>query len=217
MKIGLITEGTIDDILLRPLLRRIAKEKASIDWPVQIDDGIGEIPIRRRGFGGVQKNLENLVKLLATKDSDYDIYVAILDRRTDQVQDKIAKDIRGKDVVLGIAIEEIEAWWLGDRSNTLAWTGLKDDRLEDDYKRPPYNAEKDPFPKRTLNSLIERSGKFGRSYGDGDTVLAKDFVEKQWDVEVHLKEIIAECPKGFGDFQQKMADAFKRTKAKQKR
>ena len=59
--------------------------------------------------------------------------------------------------VMGVAIEEIEAWWLADRRNTLAWAHL--------VPRPPahcryaaadYHAESDPDPKATLDELTRQ-------------------------------------------------------------
>ncbi len=63
-KIGIITEGQIDDILLPVLLERIARDRAEFSWPTMPDDLGRVIPIRKRGHGGVLEAIRSLVKFL---------------------------------------------------------------------------------------------------------------------------------------------------------
>src|ERR1051325_1200404 len=112
-KIGIIAEGPIDHALLPALLERIATDRAGFTWPLTSDDLAEVFPIRKRGHGGVLGTVEAMVKALNTKYFDHACFVILLDRRTSAVQQEVRKLIAGKErFVLGIAIEEIEAWWL---------------------------------------------------------------------------------------------------------
>ena len=46
-----IAEGSIDRMLLPPLLERIAQECAQFTWPVNSDDVAEEFHMRKRGHG----------------------------------------------------------------------------------------------------------------------------------------------------------------------
>ena len=215
-KIGVIAEGPIDHALLPELLARIAQEKAEFDWPVDAEDMAEAFYMRKRGHGGVLETVRRLVKALSSEHYDHACFVILLDRRTKPVQDKIRKLISGKDrFVLGIAIEEIEAWWLGDRTNTLAWSGFRDNLPSDcRYASKQYNAERDKAPKRTLDELTRLSDRFDSYYGEGHTGLAMEFAESYWRDGARLDEIAAQCPKGFGRFQKTMTNRFRRAKAR---
>jgi hypothetical protein len=165
-KIGIIAEGSIDHALLPALLSRIAEDKALFTWPVTADDIAEVFPIRKRGHGGVLETVRALVKALDTKYFSHACFVILLDHRTRRVQEEIQKLIRGKArFVLGIAIEEMEAWWLGDRTNTLAWTRLHNALPADcRYAAANYQAENDDAPKRTLDELTRVSDRFDRYY-----------------------------------------------------
>jgi len=123
-KIGIITEGSIDQVLLPPLLSRIATDKAQLKWPLEVGDVAEVIGMRKRGHGGVLETVRKLIKAYADSSYEYVLIIILLDRRTKAVQEKIRGVISHSDrpdrFVLGIAIEEIEAWWLGDRKCTLA-------------------------------------------------------------------------------------------------
>ena len=164
-KIGIIAEGLIDHALLPALLSRIAHDKANFRWPLDSDDVAQEFPLRKRGHGGVLEAVRALIKGLNTKEYDHACFVILLDRKTLAVQKQIRKLIQGKPrFVLGVAIEEIEAWWLGDRTNTLAWSGLGSGKLPQDceYAKPSYKAETDKKPKATLDKLTRLSHRFDR-------------------------------------------------------
>jgi hypothetical protein len=214
-KIGIIAEGPIDHALLQPLLERIATDRAEFRWPLTAEDVAAVFFIRKRGHGGVLETVRSLVKALDTTHFDHACFIILLDRRTRAVQDDVLRLIRGKDrFVLGIAHEEIEAWWLGDRTNTLAWSGLKDDLPPAcRYAAAKYQAEKDDTPKKTLDELTRLSERFDRYYGEGSLDLAVEFAEDYWRPGARLQEIATQCPQGFGRFQEQMANSFRRAKA----
>ena len=224
--VGIITEGPVDRILVRPLLKCIAAGKAGCSGPLFDEDYSERVTIRKRGHGGVLEMVRNLVDVLEADPPPYDIVVILLDRRTLPVQERIKALIRGKDrFVLGIAIEEIEAWWLADRKDTLAWADLKEADLEDgarfcrDHKtgkhdRGRYKAEEDPNPKQTLDEITRISGKFDRCYGEDSEDLARDFVQRYWEKAAPIDQIGSQCPKGFGSFQKDVTNEFRAAKAR---
>jgi hypothetical protein len=213
-KIGIIAEGPIDHALLPPLLERIATDRAQFRWPLTAEDVAQVFPIRKRGHGGVLETVRSLVKALDASQFDHACFIILLDRRTRAVQEEVLKLIRGKDrFVLGIAGEEIEAWWLGDRTNTLAWSGLRNALPPDCcYAGARYQAEKDDNPKNTLDELTRLSERFDRYYGEGNLDLAVEFAEDYWRPGARLDEIATQCPEGFGRFQQQMTNCFRRVK-----
>lgn len=216
-KIGVIAEGPIDHILLRALLGRIAEEKVGFKWPLEPEDVAELFAIRKRGHGGVLETVRHLVKVLDSQYFDHACFVILLDRRTKGTQDRVRKLIRGRDrFVLGIAIEEIEAWWLGDRCNTLAWTGLGETAPRGSrYAIENYHAENDDDPKHTLDELTRSSARFDRCYGDGNVDMAREFAENYWRDCAQLDQIAGQCPQGFGDFQSQVSGSFQRIKARQ--
>lgn len=210
-KIGIIAEGPIDHVLLRALLSRIAEELACFTWPLDPGDIAEVFRIRKRGHGGVLRTVRALVKALNTEYFSHACFVILLDRRTRRVQAEVRRLIRGKDrFVLGVAIEEIEAWWLADRTNTLRWC-----RLEGKlpctcrYAAQGYQAEQDDNPKKTLDELTACSDQFDRCYGSGNLDLASDFAERFWRSHAALREIATQCPKGYVPFQQQVVDRFR--------
>jgi hypothetical protein len=218
-KIGIITEGPIDELLLSALLEQIAKQRASLGWPIHVEEARDYFPIRKRGAGGVLNVVKSLVQALSTQPFDHFCFVILLDRRTKPVQRKIHRLISGKTrFVLAIAVEEIEAWWLGDRSNTLAWADLAE-RLPDGcrYAMKGYRAERDKQPKKTLDELTRHSNKFDRFYGDGSVELASDFADAYWRTRARLQEICTQCPQGFRPFQDEMTNRFRQMKTQEGR
>lgn len=219
-KVGIIAEGPIDHILLPALLSAIATHKAEYKWPVDAADVAELLPIRKTGHGGVLEKVRRLVTILKSYPLDYKFFVILLDEKTEEVQREIRELIRGDSrFVLGIAIKELEAWWLGDRTDALSWCGFDHATLPpcrygkcDQNRRLIYAAEKDDNPKRTLNELTELSTRFDCVYGDGNIDLATQFVEQFWREFLNrdrLDEIAAQCPHGFGEFQKSATDAFK--------
>jgi len=215
-KIGIISEGPIDHVLLPPLLSRIAEVKAQFRWPVAGEDMAEVLPIRKMGHGGVLEKVRTLVRFLEKEPLGYELFVVVPDRPTRSVQQELRQLTSGKSrFVLGIAIEEIEAWWLGDRTNTLSWSGFTHTSLPPCRCRQAYAAERDAEPKRTLHELTELSDRLDSVYGDGNTELARQFAEDHWKRNARLDEMSTQCPRGFGAFLQDMADAFRWTRSKQ--
>ncbi len=206
-------------MLLPPLLSRIAQDQAGFTWPVAAGDVAEIFPIRKRGHGGVLETVRALVKVLDTDVFDHACFVIILDRRTRPVQRKIERLIRDRDrFVMGIAIEEIEAWWLGDRTNTLSWSGFRRNLpAHCRYAKTAYLSERDKEPKRTLDELTRLSSKFTTCYGHGSVDLASDFVDEYWQHNARTDEIAIQCPNGFGRFQSRMANRFRQVKPTQGR
>jgi hypothetical protein len=169
-------------------------------------------PLPKRGYGGVLDAVRKLVKALDTQYFDHHCFIILLDRRTKAVQREVRQLIRGNNrFILGIAIEEIEAWWLADRTNTLIWSGLETS-LPDScrYAAITYRAERDKNPKQTLNELTELSSRFDRCYGQGNVDLATQFVADFWRDRAHLEEIFAQCPKGYAPFEKHVTDNLQR-------
>jgi len=111
---------------------------------------------------------------------------------------------------MGVAIEEIEAWWLADRRNTLAWAHL--------LPRPPahcryatadYHAESDPDPKATLDELTRESDHFDRFYGEGNVDMATEFAENYWKPSAWLDDIRTQCSAGYRPFEDDVTQCFR--------
>jgi hypothetical protein len=210
-RIGIIAEGPIDQALLPVLLERIARDRAHFDWPLAPDDVAQVFQIRKRGHGGVLETVRRLVTALSNEVYDYSFYVILLDRRTVQVQKEIRKLVSMHDrFILGIAIEEIEAWWLADRRNTLAWVDLVD-RLprECRYAHDKYRCERDADPKKTLDELARHSDRFDRTYGEGNVDMAREFAEDYWRNSAHLDDLRVHCPRGYAPFERSVTQEFR--------
>jgi len=135
----------------------------------------------------------------------------LLDRRTRDVQREIRKLVsRYERFILGIAIEEIEAWWFADRRNTLAWADLAD-RLPDHcrYARANYQSERDRDPKKTLDELTLHSSRFDRRYGEGSVEMATEFAEDFRRNFAHLDDLRVHCPQGYVPFERDVTQEFR--------
>lgn len=215
-RIGILAEGTTDHALLPALLERIARDRADFKWPVLPDDAAANFPVRKRGHGGVLDAVKRIVAVLdkSPEFEGYSFFAIILDARTRQVQTKVRKLIKGRGrFIMGVAIAEIEAWWLGDRKSTLGWLGLRNKLPPSTrYAKKDYKAEKDQTPKKTLDELTQLSPKLDRRYGDGNTGLALDFADL-WKRSACLGTIERQCPRGFQPFCGDATNALKRAKA----
>jgi len=215
-RVGVIAEGPIDEVLISALLQRIAQDRANFTWPAAPDDLADYFPVRKRGHGGVVDTVRRLVELISLDPSltDYAFFVIVLDQRTIAAQREVRRAVgrRGR-FVRGVAVKEIEAWWLGDRRNTLNWAHLTEQSCQDfRYGRKKYRAEKDDNPKRTLDELTRQSGAIDSCYGDGNLELAVEFAET-WRDHARLGHVEAQCPQGFRPFCRKATNAFRRAKA----
>ena len=218
-KVGVIAEGAIDLALLPPLLERIARDRAGFAWPVNAEDMTEFFPIRKRGFGGVVDTVQKVLDVLEHGAFEHAFFVVLLDRRTRQAQEAIRDLLPNTDrFLLAVAMEEIEAWWLGDRRNTLAWSGLAD-CLPDSarYAAAGYKAESDDKPKATLNELTQISARFDRCYGEGNLALAVEFAEDYWGDHADLASIRVQCPRGYGPFERQATQRFRSAAAAARR
>ena len=154
--------------------------------------------------------VRKLVSVLDTQQFDHAFFVILLDRRTRGVRDKISRLLRNRDrFALGVAIEEIEAWWLADRENTLAWLDMQHLPADARYAAQSYHAERDDDPKQTLNELTHISQRFDRYYGDGNTDMATEFAQDFWRPYAKLNAIRIGCPKGYGGFEDVTTEHFR--------
>ena len=212
-KIGIIAEGSIDHVLLPPLLERIAQSRADFAWPVNAEDVAELFLIRKRGHGGVLATVRKLVSVLDTQFFEHAFFVILLDRKTRAVQEQIRTLLANRDrFALGLAIEEIEAWWLADRVNTLAWAGMTQPPENARYAAEEYKAEQDADPKKTLDELTRLSDHFDRYYGEGNTDMASDFAEDYWRQHAMLDAIRTQCSEGYGRFEDVAVNRFRTAK-----
>src|SRR6266852_766074 len=202
MRIGIISESPTDLALASALLNRVAASRAGVQWPLQTDNTVERIGIRQGGHGQVLKALKKLKKLLNDSPfSDYSLILVLVDRVPAALRKHFTKEVRGDDrFVLGIAIKEIEAWWLADRLNVLAWLQLTNEDIEDHrYGAPQYNSEQDEDPKCTLDEITNTSTAVGTRYGGGNLGLAREF-SLLWKDSARLGQMELHCPEGFAPF-----------------
>ncbi len=214
MRIGLLCEGLVDLELLPALLQRVARSRAGITWPLHCFNAVEEARIRTGSFGQIPKAVKNLLELLHQPPwNDCDFFVILLDAGTRSTEGKIRKLIRGHgQIVMAVAIKEIEAWWLGDRTSTLEWLGLVHQSLAGlRYGEPGYQAEKDSAPKKTLDELTECSPVCTSRYGDHNVDIARNFAE-YWRDSADLSLIEKQCPAGFRPFCRNTTNALRRAR-----
>ncbi|MBI5883361.1 MAG: hypothetical protein HZB91_09695 [Elusimicrobia bacterium] len=202
IRIGLLSEGGVDEALLPSLLAQLAGEvpgigKAEIDWRA--------FPFEPNGYGEIPKTLELLTKLYSIPSEwerlGCDLFVVVHDsRKTEEVQKDI-KNILGAardfPAVYGLAIQEVEAWVLGDIENV-------NKNVFKIYPLPklPTAPERDKDPKKTLTDLfVKRS---------------KEIEFDRWNAEcarkvaefVRASQVRRKCPRGFGA----MVQSFRRAR-----
>lgn len=213
-RVGIVAEGPIDLALLPSIVRQIAHERAQLKWPVDVTDVFEWLQMRPRGHGGVLQAVRRMIRVLEkTPELPYVFVIILLDWRTRRIQEKIRRLISGKDrFLLAVAKEEIEAWWLGDRTNTLAWLQFQQAPVGTRYAANNYLAESDDDPKRTLHELTDRAACLDRVYGEGNLDLARDFAES-WNERVRLSEIQSQCPQQFPPFCAETTQALRRVKS----
>jgi len=219
-KVGIIVEGSIDEILVPPLLERIARDRAGFTWPTIPDDLADIIPIRKRGHGGVLDAVRRLVRCLSDIPlTEYAFFIILLDSPPAAVHRRLRRLTQGKPrFVLGIAIREIEAWWLADRRNTLAWLRLDEEpRGKARYWAASYKPENDHHPKRTLDELTVLAPELDQHYGHGNTELAREFAEDYWRGSAELDAMERSCPRGFRPFCRDTTEALRAERAREGR
>jgi hypothetical protein len=156
MRVGLLVEGGIDEEILPPLL-----EQLLTDIPEHRRRGIDYLPVLfpPNGYGKIPKDLKVLVRLYQDEHERQrigcDLFIVVLDsRKTDNVQKEIKKILQNAPdfpSVYGLAIQETEAWVLGDidHVNKKLFHIHPAPRLA---KAP----ERDTDPKKTLTDIFIR-------------------------------------------------------------
>jgi hypothetical protein len=211
MNIAVLCEGSIDLELLSALIGRIARTRAGIMWPVRVLDAV-EVRYRKGGHGQIVRALKHLRDCMNEEPwSDCGVFVVVIDERSGPARARIRRLIRGNGkFVFGIAIREIEAWWLADRKNTLEWLRLSEDSIGGlRYATIGYRSERDDAPKRTLNELTGQSDKLETTYGEGNTELAREFASI-WNGNADLDQIELQCHRGFRPFCREAAETLRR-------
>lgn len=189
--VGLLVEGQIDVELLKPLFLSVFEDILGWRRPRPV-----VFPYPPNGYGAIPKNLRHLVRLHQNSASEWrrlgcDAFLVIHDsRKTETIQSEI-KDILRENpsfpAVYGLAIQETEAWVLGDAEH------LNSSVFHiEPLPTLPCKPERDPDPKMTLTKLfIARS---------------RDIDSDRWNQECarkvapHLRwrQIRTQCPQGFG-------------------
>ncbi len=212
MTIGIFSEGTIDLELTSAILERLARTRCGVRWPLQLRDSFATLPIRKGGHGQIARAVKRVISMLEDEPYvNFSFFVIVLDKKTQHTQREIKRAIRGlSKFIVGIAIREIEAWWLADRRNTLEWLGLIDHETDEGkYWQKDYNPERDNNPKQTLNELTEISPLVDSRYGNGNTDLAREFASI-WRHGAEIDQIEIHCPKGFAPFSKKICQRILR-------
>lgn len=195
-KIGLLIEGGIDEDILRPLIDNVLADELPL---FQQNADFFEVVFPPNGYGEIPKNLQILIKLYQSSEERQRIgcglFVIVHDsRKTKEVQKQIRDILRQAScfpAVYAIAIQEIEAWVLGDIDHV----NKKVFRI-DPAPKLPKSPENDPDPKKTLTELFIRPSK----------VIEYDCWNRECArlVAAHLRysQVAARCPRGFGKFVQ---------------
>jgi hypothetical protein len=204
MRIGLLIEGGIDEEILPSLVDQLMSvlpehRRRGLDYY--------PVPFPPRGYGEIPKNLKMLVKLYEDANERQrigcDLFVVVLDsRKTEEVQREIKDVLRGAHefpAVYGVAIQETEAWVLGDIGNVNTHVFKVDPE-----PRLPKAPEKDPDPKKTLVDLFVRVSPV-LEYDAWNTECARA-------VAPHLRKdtVARRCPKGFGKFASGLERTIRR-------
>lgn len=221
MKLLLIREGEIDDILIPPLITTIAANN-NIQWPLDFNTDIRIEFQKGTGFGSVKSAVQRLTE---TNDKDPVLFsrlfsriVIILDGKgTQAARNEISRMIQGRqNFMLAIAIKEVESWVLADREHVIEWLRIdKTDCPNCRFWQRGYQPEIDPDPKATLDELVSSSDI--SEYDRWGTGAARDFIEQFWKGTNYSNEYVnvtnwmgranllrmrQRCPQGFGVFYQ---------------
>lgn len=194
MRIGLLIEGGIDEEILPSLVEQLISV-----LPEHRRRGLGyyQVLFPPKGYGEIPKNLKMLVKLYEDASErrriGCDLFVVVLDsRKTEDVQKHIRDVLRGADgfpAVYGVAIQETEAWVLGDIVNV-------NKHVFKVHPEPelPKAPERDSDPKKTLVDLFVRASPV-LEYETWNTECARA-------VAPYLRKdtLAFRCPRGFGKF-----------------
>ena len=194
LKVGLMVEGGIDEEILPYLIQQLYETTGSSRKDELL---YHPMPIPPNGAGEIPKNLNLLIQLYRI-DSERrrlgcELFIVVHDSRKTEIIQKeiktILHDAPDFPAVYGLAIQETEAWILGDIDNV-------NRQLFKINPLPalPMAPEKDPDPKRTLTNLyIKRSNAIDYDSWNKECARAIAPLLKQ-------KTIVFNCRKGFGKF-----------------
>jgi len=206
VRVGLIVEGEIDEEIIPPLLEQLHHDAAPL-FNRQLE--FHPMPYQPNGAGEVPKTLKFLVHLHANSPSEWqrlgcDAIVAVIDsRKTDTVHREIRGILRGAvgfPAVYGLAVQEAEAWVLGDIENVNRQV----------FKITPMprltvKPERDSDPKKTLSDMFVAKS----------TAIEYDCWNRECARQVagHLRhrQVATNCPKGFGKLASAFTQATRRT------
>jgi len=223
MKVLLIREGEIDDILIPPLITLIAAENG-IRFPLNFRDDFRIRYQTGSGFGSVVSAVSRIAAALskdpeAVRRSFHKVVVLLDGKGTLSARQQIQALIAPyPEFMIGVAVKEVEAWVLADRAHVIEWLNPNRERCADcRFWQRGYQPEQDPDPKMTLDRLVACSTE--SDYSRWGTGAAAEFVERFWkgtdaaDWEVNvanwvgradLNGMTAGCPNGFGAFYRDM-------------
>ena len=191
-KIGLLVEGEIDEKLLEPLLRdtfgSITRERSEKLPSVTF-------PFPPNGYGEISKNLRTLIRLYQHPDERDRIgcgfFLIIHDSRKTEIVQKevrrILQDAPDFPAVYGLAIQETEAWVLGDIVHV--------NRYVFRVKPMPVlcrSPERETDPKKVLTDIF--------------VAPSTDVEYDRWNLEcarlvapyLRHTQVASRCPRGFG-------------------
>jgi hypothetical protein len=201
-KIGLLVEGAIDEALLPPLIQD-ALGRLSQAAPLTTMT----FPYPPGGFGEVVKNLKTLVRLyqnLSERERlGCNLFLIVHDsRKTESIQKEIRTILREAvyfPAVYGLAIQETEAWVLGDigHVNRHVFQIHPDPRL-------PRAPELDPDPKKTLTDLYVKPSKT-IEYDCWNLACACQVAPF-----IRSSQVARRCPRGFGKLVSSLSRNRKR-------
>jgi len=212
MRILYITEGAHDEPL-HALITRVGSDRADLSWPIRPEDLAQYMTRPKRGHGRVLHALRCLAAYaqgLKTRRQefkglpDFEFLVATLDNRAPEKAE--CRTLAGQlDGVLGIAIEEFEAWILSDRQSILSFLSVPQGAFDSCVGSIPYRPERDQNPKATLDCLCE-----GSDWGVGwDAVIASQFAE-EWARCADIDALETNSPRGFKPFSKALAVRMRR-------
>jgi len=204
MRVGIIAEGRIDDVILMSLIGKI-HEIAGKPYRLYVND-LRDFPLRKKGTGDVKGTTKRLIQFLegslrfpieGRTSYECDIYCVVVDyKKTDTLRGQIKALIAGTSVeefVYGVAIQEIEAWVLGDIKNVCSLLKL------DVNNFPGINSPEDEVnPKAILSVFINASSRSRYMKWN-----AEDAAEIAQYLDPEM--IRTNCPKGFAPFYDELS------------
>jgi len=205
MRVGIVAEGRIDDIILTSLIRKI-HEVAGKPYQLYVND-LRDFPLRKKGAGDVKGTTRRLIQFLegslqfpvrGRTSYECDIYCVVVDyKKTEVLRKEIRSLIAGTSVpgfVFGVAIQEIEAWILGDIVNTCSSLGLD----AEDYSEAGKNPEAEMNPKAILSVLVNASSRSRYfKWNSEDAAEISLYIDPE--------NIARNCLKGFAPFYDELS------------